>query len=71
MQTIKLQIKTGSQKYPIIIGSNILNMLPKLLKENLIEFNQCLIVADKNVPIKLINKALGYLSKKKNFTSLF
>ena len=71
MQTIKLQIKTGSQKYPIIIGSNILNMLPKLLKENLIEFNQCLIVADKNVPIKLINKALGYLSKKKTSLHYF
>jgi len=61
MNTIKLKIKTGSQKYPIIIGNNILNKLQKLLKENLIDFNQCLIVADKNVPRKLINKVLSCL----------
>ena len=55
MNLIKLQVKTGNQKYPIIIGNNILNKF-KILKENLINFNQCLIVADKNVPKKLINK---------------
>ena len=65
MSSIKLQIKTGSQKYPIHIGNNVLNKLQKLLKENLINFNQCLIVADKNVPKKLINRALNCLPKKK------
>ena len=65
MNTIKLKIKTGSQKYPIIIGNNILNKLQKLLKENLINFNQCLVVVDKNVPKKLINKTLSFLPKKK------
>ena len=65
MNSIKLEVRTGSQKYPIHIGNNVLNKLQKLLKENLIDFNQCLIVADKNVPKKLINKALSFLPKKK------
>ena len=64
MRSIKLQVKTGNQKYPIHIGNNILNNLQKLLKENLINFNQCLVVVDKNVPKKLINKALSSLPKK-------
>jgi 3-dehydroquinate synthase len=65
MSSIKLQVKTGSQKYPIHIGRNILNKLQKLLKENLINFNQCLIIVDKNVPKKLINKTINFLPKKK------
>jgi len=65
MNGIKLQVKTGNLKYPIYIGNNILNKLNKLLKDNLINFNQCLIVADKNVPKKLINKTLSFLPKKK------
>ena len=65
MRLIKLQIKTGIQKYPIYIGSNILNKLQKLLKENSINFDQCLVVTDKNVPKKLIKKTLILLPKKK------
>ena len=64
MSSIKLQINTGSQKYPIHIGNKVLNKLHKLLKENLINFNQCLVVIDKNVPKKLINKTLSFLPKK-------
>ena len=65
MSLIKLHVKTGNQKYPIFIGNNILNKLNKILKENLINFNQCLVIADKNVPKKLIHKALSSLPKKK------
>jgi len=64
MNPIRLQVKTGNQKYPIHIGNNVLNKLQKLLKDNLIDFNQCLVVADKNVPKKLINKTLTFLPKK-------
>ena len=71
MNSIKLEVRTGSQKYPIHIGNNVLNKLQKLLKENLIDFNQCLIVADKNVPKKLINKALSFLPKKKTILHYF
>ena len=65
MRSIKLQIKTDNQKYPIHIGYNIFNKLQKLLKENFINFSQCLVVADKNVPKKLINMILHFLPKNK------
>ena len=65
MSLIKLHVKTGNKMYPIFIGNNILNKLKIILKKNSINFNQCLIVADKNVPKKLINKILNSLPKKK------
>ena len=65
MSLIKLKVKTGNQKYPIFIGNNILNKLKVILKENSINYNQCLIVVDKNVPKKLLNKVLNSLPKKK------
>jgi len=65
MRSIKLQIKTSNQKYSIHIGSNILYQLQKLLKENLINFNQCLVIIDKNVPKRLIIEALKSLPKRK------
>ena len=43
MKTIKLVIKTDSQKYPIIIGSNILSYLSKIFNTNSISFNKCLL----------------------------
>jgi 3-dehydroquinate synthase len=65
MSLTKLYVKTGNQKYPIFIGNNILNKIKIILKENFINFDQCLIVADKNVPKKLITKVLNSLPKKK------
>jgi len=65
MSLIKLKVKTGSNKYPIFIGNNILNKLKVILKENSINFNQCLVVIDKNVPKKLTLKVLNCLPKKK------
>ena len=65
MNLTKLYVKTENQKYPIFIGNNILKKINNIFKENFINFNQCLIVADKNVPKKLINKVLNSLPKKK------
>ena len=64
MSLIKLQIKTANQKYPIIIGNNILIKIHSILKESKIDFNQCLLVIDKNVPKIFINKILKFLKKK-------
>jgi len=64
MSLIKLHVKTQNQKYPIFIGNKILNKLHGFLKKNSINFNQCLVIADKNVPKKLINKILNSLPKK-------
>ena len=65
MSLIKLNVKTGNQKYPIFIGNNILNKIKNIFTENSINFNQCLVIVDKNVPKKLINKVLNSLPKKK------
>jgi len=71
MNLIRLRVKTGNQNYPIFIGNNILSKLKKIFKENLINFNQCLVVADKNVPKKLINKILNSLPQKKTSLHYF
>ena len=55
MKIIKLIINTNSQKYPIIIGSNILKYLSKILNKNSIKFKKCLLVIDKNIPKKKIS----------------
>ena len=65
MSLIKLQVKTGNKKYPIFIGSNILSKLKVILKDNSINFNQCLVIADKNVPKILIGKILNTLPRNK------
>jgi 3-dehydroquinate synthase len=64
MSLFKLKVSTNSQKYSIIIGNNFLNKINKLLKESSINFNQCLLVIDKNVPRNLIKNILKSLPKK-------
>tara|TARA_B100000768_G_scaffold180902_1_gene202119 strand:+ start:868 stop:1971 length:1104 start_codon:yes stop_codon:yes gene_type:complete len=71
MKLIKLQVKTKSQKYPIIIGSGALNKFTKLLNENSINFNQCLIIIDNKIPKKAIKKILSSLPKKQTRTHYF
>ena len=56
MKPIKLKIETKTQKYPIIIGSNLITNFSKIIKNNSLTFNQCLLVVDKNVPKKFITK---------------
>ncbi len=55
MKKIRLLVKTKSKKYPIIIGSNIINKIKYLLKLNNVDFEKSLIVFDKNVPKKKLN----------------
>ena len=65
MKPIKLKIETKTQKYPIIIGSNLIINLSKIIKNNSLTFNQCLLVVDKNVPKKFITKIKNSFNKKK------
>ncbi len=65
MKIIKLQVKNGNLKYPILIGNNIVKNLRIILKRNSINFNQCLFIIDKNIPNKLIKKILSSFKQKK------
>jgi 3-dehydroquinate synthase len=64
MSLIKLKVSTISQKYSIIIGNKILNKINKLLQESSINFNQCLLVIDKNVPRNLVKSIIKSLPKR-------
>ena len=71
MKPIKLTIKTKSQEYPILIGSNLIPNLSKILKENSIKFENCLLIVDKNISKKFISKIKKSLNKKKIFIFYF
>jgi len=71
MMPIKLNIKTKSQNYPIIIGKNIIKNLASYLNENSIDFNQCLLIIDKKVPTKMISMITRSLKEKKLSKFLF
>ena len=66
MKIIKLNVKTKSDNYPIIIGSNIIGNLSLYLNKNSINFSQCLLIIDEKVPKKMISKIIKSLKKKKN-----
>ena len=70
MNPIKLKINTKTQHYSIIIGSNLVSNVSKILKKNSINFKQCLLVIDKNVSNKFISKIKRSLNKK-NFLFIF
>ena len=67
MKTIKLNIKTKSENYPMIIGSNIIKDLSLYLNESSINFSQCLLIIDKKIPNKIISKITKSLKKKRSF----
>ena len=71
MKPIKLKIKTKTQVYPIIIGSNLITNVSNLFKKNLINFKQCLLIVDKNVPKKIVFKIKKSLRKKKIYIYFF
>ncbi len=55
MKQTRLNIITKTEKYPIIIGSNLTSSISKIFKSNSIGFDKCLIVVDKNVPKKFVS----------------
>ena len=63
MKPIRLIVKTNSEKYPIIIGNDLLSKLSKIFKKNSINFKKCLLVIDNNVPNKFIKQISKSLNK--------
>tara|TARA_B100001057_G_scaffold454176_1_gene499733 strand:+ start:2490 stop:3593 length:1104 start_codon:yes stop_codon:yes gene_type:complete len=64
MKPIKLLINTKNEKYPIIIGQNLILNLSKILNKNFIKFEKSLVVIDKNVPKKFQRKIIKNLKIK-------
>ena len=71
MKPVKLNIKTRSENYPIIIGSNIIKNLNQYLNKNSINFDQCLLIIDKKVNSKMTFKVIKSLKKKKVYKFFF
>ena len=71
MKTFKLSINTNLERYPIIVGSNIIKNMPMYLKKNSIKFNKCLVIIDKNVPKNMILKIVKSFKKQKIFKLIF
>ena len=65
MKPIKLIVKTVNHEYPIIIGSNLVSKVNLITKKNSIKFKKCLLLIDKKVPKKMINKLVLSLKNKK------
>ena len=71
MKQTKLNIVTKTEKYPIIIGSNLTLNVSKIFKKNSINFEKCLIVVDKSVPKKFISNIKRSLKNKKIYVISF
>ncbi len=71
MKIIKLRIKTKSQEYPILIGSNLILNISKIFKDNSIYFKKCLLIVDKNISNKIILNIKKSLRKRKIYIHFF
>ena len=71
MSPIKLNIKTNTSKYPIIIGSNLIEKIARIIENNSLQFKRCLLVIDSNVPKKNISKIKRALNKKDIYMYFF
>ena len=71
MSPIKLNLKTNTHKYPIIIGSNLIEKITKIIKNNSLQFKRCLLVVDSNIPKKNISKIKRSLNKKDLYIYFF
>ena len=71
MKQTRLKIITKTEKYPIIIGSNLTPSMSKIFKINSIDFKQCLIVVDRNVPKKFVLNIKRSLKNKKIYVLFF
>ena len=62
MKPIRLKIKTKTREYPIIIGSNLIKNISKIIDRNSIKFRRCLLVVDTNISktkVSMIKKSLN------------
>ncbi len=71
MKIKKIVINTQSQKYPIIIGKNLISKIYRIIENNSIKFKKCLLIIDNNVPKKMVSKIKKSLKKKEVYLYFF
>ena len=71
MKNIKLNIKTKTQNYSIIIGSNLTKKISKILNNNSLIFKNCLLVVDSKIPKRKILEIKKSLKKKNIYTFFY
>ena len=67
MKTNKISIKTNTKNYSIVIGRDLIGKIDKIFEAYGLKFEKCLIVTDKNIPIKFKKLLYRNLKIKKNF----
>ena len=70
MKHIKLNIRTKTQNYSMIIGSNLTKKISKILNSNSLIFKNCLLVVDSKIPKRKILEIKKSLKNKKIFSLL-
>jgi len=71
MKQTRLNIKTKTGNYPIIIGSNLTSSISKIFKSNSIDFEKCLIVINRGVPKKFVLNIKRSFKNKNIFVLFF
>ncbi len=71
MKVNNIQINTKTKKYSIIIGSDIIKNISKILTKKNISFEKCLIVIDRNIPTKFKSILIKNLKIKKKIIYKF
>ena len=71
MRTTKLKIKIKNKFYNIVIGKNLIKNLSKIIIDNSINFEKCLLVIDNKIPKNLIKQIILSLKRKKKITYFF
>ena len=62
-----IKIKTKNQSYNVHVGNNLIYNFKKILKNDSIKFDKCLLVIDRNVPKKKLKKIKLLLKDNKKF----
>ena len=71
MNQSKIKVRTKTRSYNIVIGNNLIKDFSKILKNNSISFNKCLLVIDKKVPKKNLNRIYSSLKNQNRFIFFF
>ena len=66
-----LKVNTKSKKYKIYFGHNIISQFSKIVKKEKIKFKKSLIIADKNVPKKIVKKIYSKIKSEKKIILYF